>query len=121
MNRELREEVFAVLAEMIPRDQNGHPVSRKLGSKGMELWAILVMGVLRLGLDIDYDRQQEWVNQHKTIRQMLGPVDWDDPHLYSEQTLKDHMRRFTPELLDRINAVVVRAGHALVKKTRKTR
>ena len=33
------------------------------------------------------------------------------------QTLKDNLRLFTPELLDRINQEVVGAGHVLVKKS----
>jgi hypothetical protein len=83
----------------------------------MAQWRILVLGVLRLGLDADYDRLQELANQHGTIRQMLGHSEWDDPYTYEAQTLKDNLRLFTPELLDRINQVVARAGHALVKKS----
>lgn len=33
------------------------------------------------------------------------------------QTLKDNLRLFTPEVLDRINQVVVAAGHAVVGHT----
>ena len=32
------------------------------------------------------------------------------------QTLKDNLRLFTPDLLERINQVIVKAGHRLVKK-----
>ena len=32
------------------------------------------------------------------------------------QTLKDNLRLFTPEILDRINGVIVRAGHRVLKK-----
>jgi hypothetical protein len=35
------------------------------------------------------------------------------------QTLKDNLRLFTPDLLDRINREVVDAGHAALKKTRR--
>jgi len=31
----------------------------------MEQWKILVLGVLRLGLNADYDRIHELANQHK--------------------------------------------------------
>lgn len=41
----------------------------------MSLWNILVMGVLRLDLNWGYDRLQEQVDSHKTIRQMLGHAD----------------------------------------------
>lgn len=82
----------------------------------MEQWKILVLGVVRLGLDADYDRLQELANQHKTLRQMLGHADWYDQQTYELQTLKDNLRLFTPEILGRINTAVVRAGHALLKK-----
>ena len=50
---------------------------------------------------------------------MLGHSDWGDDYEYNLQTLKDNLRLFTPEILERINLEVVQAGHALVKKNRK--
>lgn len=82
----------------------------------MEQWKILVLGVLRLGLNIDYDRLQELANQHSTLRQMLGHSDWADESYYELQTLKDNLSLFTPEILDRINQEVVLAGHQALKK-----
>lgn len=114
----VREQVFAILAEVRPRSADAQSaVSPETGRPGMEQWKILVLGVLRLGLNADYDRIQELANQHATIRQMLGHSDWADDTRYSLQTLKDNLRLFTPEILDRINQVVVAAGHALVKKS----
>jgi IS5 family transposase len=115
-HRELRDEVFAILEEVIPRHADGKKVSDTLGRPGMEQWKILVLGVVRLGLDADYDRLQELANQHSTIRQMLGHADWHDQQTYEVQTLKDNLRLFTPEILERISTAVVRAGHALLKK-----
>ncbi|MBM9539255.1 ISNCY family transposase, partial [Desulfobulbus alkaliphilus] len=39
-----------------------------------------------------------------------------DVKYYNLQTLKDNLRLFTPEILDRINQEVVRAGHLALKK-----
>jgi transposase, IS5 family len=72
--------------------------------------------VLRLGLNVDDDRIQELANQHKTIRQMLGHSEWLDEHRYELQTIRDNVSLFTPEILDRINQEVVRAGHHTLKK-----
>lgn len=47
---------------------------------------------------------------------MLGHGDWSDTTRYERQTLKDNLRLFTTELLDRIHQEVVRAGHAVLKK-----
>jgi hypothetical protein len=112
----LREAVFAILAEVRPmRADSGELVSAATGRPGMCQWQILVLGVLRLGLNADYDRIQELANQHRTVRQMLGHSDEADTHRYALQTLKDNLRLFTPEVLERISAVVVKAGHDLVK------
>jgi transposase, IS5 family len=114
----VRAQVFAILAEVLPRGADGQSaVNPDMGRPGMEQWKILVLGVLRQGLNADYDRIQELANQHATIRQMLGHGDWEDDTHYSLQTLKDNLRLFTPDILDRINQVVIAAGHALVKKS----
>jgi hypothetical protein len=116
---ELREQVFAILSEVLPADADGQgSVSPDTGRPGMEQWKILVLGTLRLALNADYDRICELANQHATIRQMLGHSGWAEAGEYNLQTLKANLRLFTPELLDRINQVVVRAGHQLVKKKR---
>jgi len=107
----LREEVFAILASVVPEEvdpDNGRP--------GMALWKILVLGTLRLSLNWDYDRLQEMVNQHRSIRQMLGHGWRDEETTYALQTLKDNVSLLTPEVLDRINQVVVRAGHQVLGK-----
>lgn len=114
----LRESVFAILREVMPRRAQGEGAAdANTGRPGMEQWRILVLGVVRLGLNTDYDRIQELANQHSTLRKMLGHGDWSDQTQYKLQTLKDNLQLFTPEILDRINREVVRAGHVLVKKS----
>jgi IS5 family transposase len=113
----LRERVFAILREVMPTRVRGEgKADAGTGRPGMEQWRILVLGVLRLGLNADYDRIHELANQHSTLRQMLGHGDWTDDTEYKVQTLKDNLRLFTPELLDRINQEVVGAGHVLVRE-----
>jgi hypothetical protein len=113
----VRERVFAILAAVLPERADGEdPARADTGRPGLPQWTILVLGTLRLGLNADYDRIQELANQHTTLRQRLGHGDWSDATRYELQTLKDNLRRFTPERLDRINQEVVRAGHAVLKK-----
>ena len=90
-------------------------VNKDNGRPGMTLWSMLVCGVVRLNLNIDYDRLQELVNHHDTPRQMLGHGEFDKAP-YAFQTLEDNVMLLTPELLERINQIVVPAGHALLKK-----
>ena len=110
MDPSLRSQLFQLLeSEISPA------VDKRNGRPGMTLWNIFVCGVLRLDLNIDYDRLHELVNQHGTIREMLGHGTFDK-EAYHFQTLKDNVALLTPELLDKINHVVVSAGHVLVKK-----
>ncbi len=116
---DVRQAVFKILEEVVPSrtgsDKSGKASTDK-GRPGMEQWRILVLGTLRLGLDADYDRIHELANQHCTVRQMLGHGSSDFVDQYHLQTIKDNLSLFTPELLDRINQEVVRAGHVLLKK-----
>jgi transposase, IS5 family len=115
---ELRARVFAILEEVVPAGRHGK-ADTDTGRPGMEQWKILVLGVLRLGLNTDHDRLLQLANEHKSIRQMLGHTGWADGEedRYELQTVKDNLRLFTPELLERINREVVAAGHLLVKKS----
>jgi len=109
---DLRERVFAILQEIIPfRAKGKGKADARIGRPGMEQWRILVLGTLRLGLNVDYDRVHELANQHSTLRQILGHGDWADKTQYKLQTLKDNLSLFTPEIRDRINQEVVRVGH----------
>ena len=41
--------------------------------------------------------------KHRTLRQFLGHSGWCDEERYGLQRLRDNLRLFTPEILDRIN------------------
>lgn len=110
-NPELRSQVFSILEEVLPLGAN-----RNNGRPGMEQWKILVLGVVRLNINCDYDHIHELANNHKTIRQMLGHATFADEYQYNLQTLKDNVSLLSPDILDRINELVVNAGHRLVKK-----
>ena len=84
------------------------------GRPGMALWSILVLGVLRLGLNCDYDRVMELANEHRTLRQMLGHGIFDEDKRYGLQTIKDNVSKLTPEILDQINHEIVKQGHQLL-------
>jgi len=106
----LRTAIFELLQRQVAPQ-----VSKTVGRPGMTLWTILVCGVIRLDLNCDYDRLHELVNQHNTLREMLGHGAFSDAR-YHVQTLKDNVSLLTPELLDEINQLIVQAGHGLVKK-----
>ena len=106
----LRETLFQLLETKI-----APTVDKGNGRPGMTLWSIFVCGVMRLDLNIDYDRLHGLVNDHNTLREMLGHGLFDRTH-YHYQTLKDNVKLFTPELLDEINQLIVASGHLVAKK-----
>lgn len=108
---ELREAVFAVLEKLVPAE-----VDASRGRPGMDLWNALVLATLRVNLNWDYDRLLEMANQHRSIRQMLGHGFWDDDYEYKLQTVKDNADLVDEASLQRINQLVVEAGHKLLKK-----
>ena len=110
---EIREQVFKILEEMVPRGRDANT-----GRPGMLLWKILVLGTLRLNCNWDYDKVKEMADNHLTLRLMLGHSGWEDEYLYPIQTIKDNVSLFTAEILDKINQIVVKAGHNWVKKKR---
>ena len=110
-NKEIREKVFEILEETIPKK-----ISKTTGRRGMDLWKILVLGTLRLNCNWDFDKVKEMADNHATLREMLGHVRWMDTIKYPLQTIKDNVSLFTPEILDSINKIVVDYGHTLHKK-----
>ena len=111
---EIREQVFGILETIIPRK-----TSKNNGRLGMDLWNILVLGTIRLNCDWDYDKLREMADNHRTLRQMLGHGIDEEGKRYPLQTLKDNVSLLTPEVLDRINQLVVHSGHKLIRNKKK--
>ena len=108
---EIREKLFKILEKYLLPEKD-----KKNGRPGMEHWRIFVLAILRLNLNCDYDRLHELANNHSILRQMLGHSSVFDKHYYEVQTIKDNVGLLTPEILDEINQLVVKMGHALLKK-----
>jgi len=119
-NPGLRDSILSLLEDDIQKDK------RATGRMGMSLWEIFVMGVVRLGMDLDYaraclrhDSLEDLVNNHKSLRGILGvDMEWsfNKDKIYHIQTMKDNVGLLNEELLSKINLRVVQAGHNLVKK-----
>lgn len=106
----IRDEVFNVLKTIVPRKNH------ETGRPGMDLWKILVLGTLRLNCSFDYDKVHEMANNHTKVREMLGHARTDFDSQYPLQTIKDNVPLLTPQALDQINQIVVRAGHNIITK-----
>lgn len=104
-----RKKIFQILESIVPDD-----TSKTTGRPGMDLWEILVLGTIRLNCNFDYDKLVEIANEHKTIREFLGHIDFGNR--YALQTVKDNVLLLTPEVLDQIGSVVIDKGHDLLGK-----
>lgn len=110
---DLNEKIFTILEESIEGS------TTRMGRPGMSLWEILVLGVLRLNLELDYDFLHDQANNHNEIRGILGVETkkvFYDGKFYSLQSIKDNVRLLDEATLQKISEEVVKHGHQLKKK-----
>lgn len=113
MHSTLKAEVFALLQAKILAGK------KATGRTGMDLWQILVLGVVRLGLDADWDRMEHMANYDTLLRQMLGVplTPWgEEAKVFGHQTLRDNVALIDDELLQQINARIAAAGREVFAK-----
>jgi hypothetical protein len=113
MHPTLRAEILALLEAAVLA---GKPAT---GRTGMDLWQILVLGVVRLGLDADWDRLEHIANYDSLVRQMLGvpATPWgEEAKVFGHQTLRDNVALLDDELLRQINARIAAAGREVFAK-----
>ncbi len=107
----LNQRIFDLLESHVVGDKN------QTGRPGMTLWEILVLAAIRLARDADYDELHYVSNSDMHVRGLLGVNKFvENSKEYSLQSLKDNISLIDDELLDRINDIVVEAGHQLLKK-----
>jgi transposase, IS5 family len=113
MHPTLKAEIFALLEAKILAGKQA------TGRTGMDLWQILVLGVVRLGLGADWDRMEDLANHHTLIRQMLGvaATPWGQgAKVFGHQTLRDNVALLDEELLLQINGRIAAAGRGVFAK-----
>jgi len=109
---ELNGQIFELLEKKVVGDKEA------TGRPGLDLWHILVLGIVRLALDCDYDRLEYLANYDSLLRQILGlnPTLSDAEKPFHYKTLSENVCHVDEELLQQINALVVQAGRAAFKK-----
>lgn len=110
MNEETRTELSRLLDEHILQSTR-----RDIDRREVDIWAILVMGILKQGLHWDDYRLQDFVNHHRTIREMLGHDILDESE-YELQTIRNNVERVPPELLREVGRLVAETGHKVARK-----
>ena len=111
---ELNEGIFELLENAVVGSKQS-----TTGRPGMDLWHILVLGVVRLGLNCDYDRLEHIANYDTLVRQIMGlPAFGLEVHFH-HKTISDNVCHLDEELLGKINALVARHGLEHFKKNGK--
>ena len=113
MHPTLKAEILALIEAAVLADK------QPTGRTGMTLWQILVLGVVRLGLDADWDRMEHIANYDSLVRQMLQvpAAPWgDEEKMFGHQTLRDNVALLDDALLQQINARIAAAGREVFAK-----
>jgi hypothetical protein len=100
------------ILDLVGKDVNGGS-SRKHGRPGLDYWSITVLAAVRLGCNFDYDKLQDLAEQHRTLRLMMGIGDWQDKVDFDWRRIRDNLCWLRPTTLEKINHLVVAAGHEL--------
>jgi len=89
------------------------------GRPGMDLWHVLVLGVVRLALDCDYDRLEYLVHHDTLLQRIMGL----ESHFSGEfgkgfhhKTLSENVWHVDAAFLGQINDIVVKAGRSVFTK-----
>ena len=104
------------LLGLVGKDVNGK-TSRKHGRRGMNYWEIVVLAAVRLGCNLDYDKLQDLAENHRRLRQIMGIGDWQAEEVdFDWRRIEDNVIKLRPETLQKLNELIVGAGHALEPK-----
>ncbi len=106
-----KQKLFSLLEEKF-----SPKVNLKVGRPGMDIWRVVVLGVLKQGLGCDFDRLCELANHHGVVRQMLGHSDYEQQYFYEVRNVVDNVSLLAPQLLSEIGKLVVESGHEVSKK-----
>ena len=128
LDLECRDEIIPILAglqylysdarlrreavKLIASDLNENS-RRDIGRPGMDDWHVVVLAAVRLGCNYDYDKLQDLVSNHRSLREIMGIGDWQDPSSMSYRSIRDTLCLLRPATIERLSQAIVQAGHAL--------
>jgi len=109
----LNESIFNLLEDKVCSGK------KKTGRPGMDLWHILVLAVVRHATGTNWDKLEDWSNNHTSLRKILG-VHVEkfgiEEMEFNYQTICDNVGMIDEELLQKINTLVATHGQDLLKK-----
>lgn len=112
----LSEKIFSILEEKICKGK------KATGRIGMDLWHILVLGVVRHACNTNWDKLHRYANTDIEMRKIMGLHSTDFYNNFYEfeyQNILDNVSLLDVETINKINATVVEYGLTLLKKKNK--
>jgi transposase, IS5 family len=103
------------LLQLVGQDVNQR-TSPQRGRRGLNYWEITVLAAARLGCNLDYDKLQDLAENHRRLRQIMGLGEGPQEVDFGWRRIEDNLLKLRPETLQKINDLVVQAGHALEPK-----
>ena len=110
---EINEQVFQLLEKKMVVGK------KKTGRPGMDLWHVLVLGLVRLALGCNYDRLEYLAHYDKLMRQIMGldsSFSGEFDKGFHQKTISENVCHVDDELLAQINEIVAKAGRKILKK-----
>ena len=107
-NHKLRHKVVKLVADDLNRDTR-----RDVGRRGMDDWQVVVLAAVRLGCNYDYDKLQDQVENHRSLRAVMGIGEWQDCEGISYRRIRDTLCELKPETIAKLNQAIVSAGQTL--------
>ena len=107
---EVNQEIFTLLESKLT------PKQKSLGRESMDLWTILVFGVMRLTRDQSYDDLRYCANNDLLMREMVGIGRDELDKKFSLTRLKENISLLNEKLLAEINAIIAKHGAPKLQK-----
>lgn len=110
---ELNEKIFSILEDKICKGK------KATGRKGMDLWHILVLSVVRQACNTNWDKLHHYANNDITMRKIMGLHSndfYENFYEFEYQNILDNVSLLDVETINKINATVVEYGIKLLKK-----
>ena len=105
-NRQLSDHVLGLIAADINANSRSDT-----GRTGMDYWHICVLAAVRLGCDCTYDQLQDFAENHRKLRAIMGLGDCDETQ-FKWRTIRNNICLLKPETIGRISQAIVSQGHA---------
>jgi len=118
VNKTYHKKMFEVVEPVIINGKS------QTGREGMTIWEVIVLSVIRLTLNTNYDRLHWIANYDKCVRELMGvePNDYGfsgPGKTYSLTALKENIGLLNLDTIEQINLLVLEVGQDYLKKKTK--